>query len=409
MYGNFNGFTGNSKSNLIRIGVFYDGSYFYKVSTFYKRYHRRRSRISVRGLQELIRHEVAHVTQNDLKNCRIVDTHYFGGRHFADKITTEKLQGERRFNDVLMAANVTSHFVPFQYDEKTGRVSEKRVDVWLALEAYEMAIYKRYDMLVLVAGDSDFIPLVQKLNSLGTSVMLVGWNVSYSDEYGRDYCSRMSVKLLQEVNYPVPVHEWINAGITTTESNFRLDDLFVPMENGYYSRSRKTPGIAAGSFGISGIAAQNTPEYPPEFESEEFDNPEFENLPEGEEYDDEYEEEYEDDAYAADYDDYDDDYDDDDNIDAYAPEDIKVSTIVSFNFGETQHLYGFIKGEPGSPNIYFGQEALANINVAKLRPGMEVNYVAGTGYKGTPVASKVWGRAEPNAFAKLFELRPTDL
>jgi hypothetical protein len=69
---------------------------------------------------------------------------------------------ERVFEDVLMYEGVTTHYLP------KGRDGEKGIDVWLALEAFEMAIYKRFDVLVLIAGDGDFVPLARKLNTLGT-------------------------------------------------------------------------------------------------------------------------------------------------------------------------------------------------------------------------------------------------
>ena len=324
----------NKSDNLIRIGVFYDGSYFYKVSTFYKRYHERRSRISVSGLQELIQHEVARVTNNDVRMCRIVDTHYFGGRQLAVKTTKEQLQGERKFDEVLMGENVTTHYVPLQYDDRTGRVFEKRVDVWLALEAFEMAMYRKYNMLVLIAGDSDFIPLVRKLNALGTQVMLVGWNVEYIDENGYEHRTMMSGKLLKEVNYPVSVHELVDSRVEYLENGFNLDSLFVPS---YYSENR-TGAITDGVHG--------------------FDN--------------EYADDYEDIAY-------------------YSEEDIKASTVSHFGFSDlTGRFYGFLKGESYGNDIYFEQEALANIGLAELRKGMEVKYIAEIGFKGTPVASTIW-------------------
>ena len=61
-------------SGLIRIGIFYDGNYFYHVSNYYYHGHPRRSRISVPGLHSLIRTMVAereHVSEN---LCRIVDS-----------------------------------------------------------------------------------------------------------------------------------------------------------------------------------------------------------------------------------------------------------------------------------------------------------------------------------------------
>jgi cold shock CspA family protein len=82
--------------------------------------------------------------------------------------------------------------------------------VWLALEAYELAIYKKFDILVLVAGDGDYVPLVRKLTTLGTQVMLISWDFSYYNEDGVSTETRTSRQLLEEVFYPVPMHEYIN-------------------------------------------------------------------------------------------------------------------------------------------------------------------------------------------------------
>jgi hypothetical protein len=52
---------------------------------------------------------------------------------------------ERAFDDVLVREGVVTHYLPL------GPEGEKGIDVWLALEAYELAIYKRFDVSVLVA------------------------------------------------------------------------------------------------------------------------------------------------------------------------------------------------------------------------------------------------------------------
>lgn len=45
----------------------------------------------------------------------------------------------------------------------------------LSLEAYDLAVHKRYDILVLVASDGDYVPLVRKLNSIGIPVIVPQW------------------------------------------------------------------------------------------------------------------------------------------------------------------------------------------------------------------------------------------
>ncbi|MDR0457168.1 MAG: NYN domain-containing protein, partial [Treponema sp.] len=185
----------------------YDGYYFYKISNYYKYEHEKKSRISISGLHEFIRGEVASLTKMDIRQCQIIDAHYFKGRSSA-KDLGEKVQSERIFEDILMRENIVTHYLPLRYNENFG-VQEKGIDVWLALEAYELAIYKHFDILVLIAGDGDYVPLVRKLHTLGTQVMLVCWDFSYHNENGDVVETKTSRQLLSEVFFPVPMHQKI--------------------------------------------------------------------------------------------------------------------------------------------------------------------------------------------------------
>jgi uncharacterized LabA/DUF88 family protein/cold shock CspA family protein len=199
----------NQINNLVRIGIFYDGYYFYKVSNYYKYEHNRKSRISISGLHDFIRSEVASILKiEDIRHCQIIDAHYFKGRSSAKEMG-EKVQSERIFEDILMRENIVTHYLPLRYGENNVW-QEKGIDVWLALEAYELTIYKRFDVLVLVAGDGDYVPLVRKLNTLGTQVMLISWNYSYYNEDGVVSETRTSRQLLEEVLYPIVMNERID-------------------------------------------------------------------------------------------------------------------------------------------------------------------------------------------------------
>jgi uncharacterized LabA/DUF88 family protein/cold shock CspA family protein len=212
----------NSTNNILRVGIFYDGYYFYKVSNYYKYEHERKSRISISGLHDFIRNEIADLMKiDDIRHCQIIDAHYFRGRSSA-KDMGEKVQSERIFEDILMRENIVTHYLPLRFVEN-NTWQEKGIDVWLALEAYELAIYKKFDILVLVAGDGDYVPLVRKLNTLGTRVMLISWDYSYYNESGSVAETRTSRQLLEEVLYPVLMHERINKDPPTNIIN----DLFV--------------------------------------------------------------------------------------------------------------------------------------------------------------------------------------
>ncbi|MGB8842798.1 MAG: NYN domain-containing protein [Aliidongia sp.] len=191
---------------LLRIGVFIDGTYFSHVSNYYLYEHERRSRLSITGLYAYIRDEIARQENVDRRFCQIVDAHYFRGRLNA-KVSQEQdsLYRERQWDDVLIREGVTMHFLPVTKDSK-----EKGIDVWFALEAFELAIYKRFNVSVLITGDGDFVPLVRKLNTLGTRVMLLAWDFD-SMRDGKVYTTRASQSLINEVTYPIMMSDEIDS------------------------------------------------------------------------------------------------------------------------------------------------------------------------------------------------------
>ncbi|MDR2019864.1 MAG: NYN domain-containing protein [Treponema sp.] len=243
------------RNNIVRIGIFYDGYYFYKVSNYYKYEHTRKARISISGLHDFIREEIASFMQiDDIRHCQIIDAHYFKGRSSAKEMG-EKVQSERVFEDILMRENIVNHYLPLRYGEN-NTWQEKGIDVWLALEAYELAIYKRFDVLVLVAGDGDYVPLVRKLNTLGTQVMLICWDYSYVNENGTVTETRTSRQLLEEVLYPIVMNERIDRQPSTDSVN----ELFVRERREYGTEAigniiplKEEPGVPEDNYQVSTI------------------------------------------------------------------------------------------------------------------------------------------------------------
>lgn len=192
-------------SRLLKIGIFYDGNYFYHVSNYYCYAHDRRARLSISGLHDFIRRFISKVENADHKFCQIVDCHYFRGRLPAMEANARQiLLNERMFDDILMREGVVTHYLP------VTRSGEKGVDVSLSLEVLELTIYKKFDVVVLIASDGDYVPLVRKLNSLGTRVMVLGWDFEYLDENGNPRYTATSTKMMNEVTYPVWMHKIID-------------------------------------------------------------------------------------------------------------------------------------------------------------------------------------------------------
>jgi len=213
------------RTNQCRIAVFYDGTYLAKVRTYYLMQHARRAHLSIKGLHQFIEAEAARHEKMDADHCRIVDAAHFRGRLSAQQaMEQDRLFAERVFDDVLMRAGVVQHHQHLA-TRQDGSFEEKRVDVWLALEAYEYATLKKPDVIVLVTGDADFVPLVQKLNTLGVRVMVLGWEFTYEHE-GLTKSSRISYDLVEHANYPILMHQEIDA-----RSNDPLvDRIFIPRQ-----------------------------------------------------------------------------------------------------------------------------------------------------------------------------------
>ncbi len=193
--------------NVIKIGIFYDGNYLYHVSNYYVFHHRHHMRLSISGLHEFVREEVARREHTTTEFCRIVDAHYFRGR-YTTQVVEQKgwIRGERIFEDVLMYNGVTTHFWPMTEG------NEKSVDVALALEAYEMAHLRHYDVCVLVAGDSDYAPLVQKIQATGTRTMVLGWEFDFINDRGLRHETHVSRRLMADAVYPVMMSDVIESG-----------------------------------------------------------------------------------------------------------------------------------------------------------------------------------------------------
>jgi uncharacterized LabA/DUF88 family protein/cold shock CspA family protein len=217
-----------SKS-LKKVGIFYDGNYFSRVSNYYNYEHSRKSRLSISGLHHFVRTYLAEAEETDVNLVSLVEAHYFRGRFSSyEAKEANKLLSERLFDDVLMNEGIITHYLPLRSTDE-GKKVEKGVDVSMALEILELAYLKRFDAVVLVVCDGDFAPLIKKLNTLGVKVMVLAWDFEFLDERtGRQVSTTTSIELLKEANYPVLMHDIIDN--KANKSKGIINDLFVTKE-----------------------------------------------------------------------------------------------------------------------------------------------------------------------------------
>ena len=192
-------------NRFVRVGVFYDGGFLSSVRVFYTHHHARRASLCFEGLHDFVISRVATEEGVPPARCSLVAVHYFRGRLRTDQAEDpDRLLAERRFEDVLISEGMTTHYMPLRRDG-----TEKGIDVWLALEAFEAAVNGRIDVCVLVTGDGDYVPLVRKLVALNTRVMVLGWDLPPVDEWGG---AGTSQSLLEAATYPVRMERIIEAG-----------------------------------------------------------------------------------------------------------------------------------------------------------------------------------------------------
>ena len=212
-------------TSLVKIGVFYDGNFFNHVSNYYSYHHKWKQRVNISGLHAFIRHKVAEGEGVDLRYCQIVDSHYFRGRLSAEEAQTRNLlYFERLFDHILMSEGVVTHYLPISGS------GEKGIDVWFALEAFELCVFKRFSVVVLIAVDGDYVPLVRKLNALGVRVMVLGWDFEFTTEDGKLRETKTSQKLLNEATYPILMNKIIDDK-SLIEAEL-IDNLFVQRRMG---------------------------------------------------------------------------------------------------------------------------------------------------------------------------------
>ena len=80
-----------------------------------------------------------------------------------------------------------------------GSIKEKGIDVWFALETYELAMYRDFDFVVIITGDADHEMLARKIKALKKQVVLLTWNF---DEY-----DSTSPVLKEEVTFHIDLNK----------------------------------------------------------------------------------------------------------------------------------------------------------------------------------------------------------
>lgn len=161
------------------IGLFIDGGYYAKVNEALEE--TLSVNINMKELMTLVRQQIANISGTDPSACHITESHYFRGRYRVNDANNKHLlYSERKFEDSLIENDVIFHYKHLREVQKGGNttVIEKGIDVWFALEAYELSTIRNFDYIVLITGDADHEMLIKKLKTLKIHTILLTWDVS---------------------------------------------------------------------------------------------------------------------------------------------------------------------------------------------------------------------------------------
>lgn len=208
-----------------RIGVFYDGNFLLHVSNYYYHIHWQHKRLDIGGLHRFIASRLAQEQNTPDTKLHISQAHYFRGRLNAAEAQARnnQLYNDRVFDDVLMSEGIETHYLPLR--NMFGKREERGTDVWLSLEVYERALMGQIDTAVLVISDTDYLPLVRKLMSLGIQVMILGWEFEFQNDMGQKCVTKTSHELLDIATHPILMHQVIEDGLINGDDI--VHDLFI--------------------------------------------------------------------------------------------------------------------------------------------------------------------------------------
>ena len=160
------------------IGLFIDGGYYMKINEGLAK--AGAGKVNLYNLIGYIQLAIAKRYNLDPTSCFVTESHFYQGRFRADDTSDAELYDDRDFEDRLIYNDVVFHYKHIGVLEGGG-YREKGIDVWYALETYELALFRDFDFVVLITGDADHEMLARKIKALKKQVVLLTWNFATPD------------------------------------------------------------------------------------------------------------------------------------------------------------------------------------------------------------------------------------
>lgn len=199
-----------STTTIHSIGLFIDGQYYFRLDQALQSSKSRR--VNLKGLIDFIEKTIATRYKLERDSCIVTETHFFRGRLKANDARDRKqLLDDRRFEDRLIENDVILHYKHVYY-LKDGTPHEKGIDVWFALEAYELAMYRDFDFVVMITGDADYEMLARKIKSLKKPAILLSWHYDDLDPTAKD--------LKEEISFQININALLDNPLVNANNAF---------------------------------------------------------------------------------------------------------------------------------------------------------------------------------------------
>ena len=163
---------------LTSIGLFIDGGYYLKINEGLGK--TGGGKVNLYNLIGYVQLAIANRFGLDKSSCKVTESHFFIGRFRADDTTDDELLEDREFEDRLIYNDVVFHYKHIGILANQQH-KEKGIDVWFALETYELSLFRDFDFVVLITGDADHEMLARKIKALKKQVVLLTWNFAEPD------------------------------------------------------------------------------------------------------------------------------------------------------------------------------------------------------------------------------------
>lgn len=153
-------------SDPFRIGVFIDGSFWFHLTYYWLHHHPARTQLAIDGVRDIARWYASNKFQRPVDETKIEKVHYF------QAISSDRPE---RFFNVLDRLGVIRHELSFDDRRKRaiGLKTEFALTCWN--ETADL------DMVMLLTGDDDYEPLVERLVRDDCKVLIPQIDATFTD------------------------------------------------------------------------------------------------------------------------------------------------------------------------------------------------------------------------------------